>query len=606
MINDPMSQMAQAQKLSIPQLQQALRDGTINPQVGQIVLASKIKQDKEAKTAMAAQMPKQPPVAQQNMMYGVTPGIDTMPTNLPVAGMAGGGIIAFDEGGHIPHFDGTDGSQVVDPYWEAQRLAEIERAPYVEKYQDVAYFPHRTLNKSANYLTSSVGDAFGNMRDKNTMVIDPETGRPISKYELKRKLSNATGKDAADQYRANGKLDAPTNQSFNLLSDTKSSSVNPNQVTANFMADANKPDTANPLAAGATRGDSETQGMTEAEIRAMYKDSGAPGGAGAGKGNPGIGGFQIKAPTFDDSYLQKALAGDKNPATGQPWTPEELRDKRRTEDTAAGVDRNIFKTQRGELDKKKEDLEKSSSLDEAMPWFALSERLGQAPKPGESAITSYSSALLNAAKVKGEITDKKEAKLDKIRTESNGLAIAQNQFAQVEASGDRQAIQAAQDKLDNHYKALSDFGIKKSEANALAEAESKKLAVQYAMNQNSVGATIYAADKAERNISQMAMQIQLDAAKAGTPITKSEAIKQAYANSNPGFGSIEQRDIASQRTLLSNQYKEIAKDVTLSTNDKAKQLKAIQAKIDALGSGGSPMAAIPNDISDIMSQYSKG
>ena len=49
MINDPMSQMAQAQKLSIPQLQQALRDGTINPQVGQIVLASKIKKDKDDK-----------------------------------------------------------------------------------------------------------------------------------------------------------------------------------------------------------------------------------------------------------------------------------------------------------------------------------------------------------------------------------------------------------------------------------------------------------------------------------------------------------------------------------------------------------------------------
>jgi len=77
-----MSQMADAQKLTITQLQQALRNGTIDPQVGQIVLASKIKQAKEAKLAMATQAPKQPPVVEQNLAYGA--GVDALPSNFAI------------------------------------------------------------------------------------------------------------------------------------------------------------------------------------------------------------------------------------------------------------------------------------------------------------------------------------------------------------------------------------------------------------------------------------------------------------------------------------------------------------------------------------------
>ena len=596
MINDPMSQMAQAQKLSIPQLQQALRDGTINPQVGQIVLASKINQDKQAKNAMAAQAPKQPPVTQQDMAYGQ--GVPSLPTNLPPAGMAGGGIIAFDEGGYVPRYSGeTDGSQVIDPYGEAISNAWVPKA-----YMDAATFAPRMLDKGTRYLSNSVGDAFTHMRDKDTMVIDPDTNMPISKYNLYRKLSNKVGKEAASQYSNNGKLSTPANPSFNLLGDNNASSVNPNQVTANFMADAKTPSAeVNPLAAGATHGNlSADQSQTEADIRAQYAGSNAP--RGGPQGNAGIGGFQIKAPTFDDTYLQKITAGDINPATGQPWTPEEITAKRRAEEEKAGI-KDIYSGQESELQALKEKYAKGSKLDEAMPWFAAAEALGRQPKTGEapqSAIGSFVSGLGAYGKTASELSDKQEAKLDKIRTETNQLAQAKNAYAQAQLNGDRTEIKSAEDTLNSHYKALSDFGIKKTEAEALADAETKKIQAQLLMNQNNVGATIYAADKAERNVNQVAMQIQLDAAKAGTPISKSEAVKQAYSVINPGFGATAERDTASQRKALTDAINKLQTKYPIGMQmkpDDLAQYKKWTQQLAALngGAGVADAGAAPTD-----------
>ena len=584
--------MAQASKLSITQLQQAIKNGTVPSYIGVPLLQQKIKESQQAKQAMAAQQPQQPPVAQQVMQQAESQGVDTLPSNLPVQGMAGGGIIAFDEGGE---------AKDPDPYgyWAEQKRAEKARAPYVEGYKDMALAPYRILNKSADYLTSSIGDAFGNMRDKNTMVIDPDTGKPISKYELKRKTANAVGKDAATQYRATGNLDAPTNQPF---------SITPRPL--GDVSGALKSGEVNPLMAGATRGESaqanQGQGQSEAEIRAQYAGSNAP--RGGPQGNAGIDAFRIKPAQFDDTYLQKIVEGDNNPATGKPWTPEEITAKRRAEEEKAGI-KDIYGGQESDLAKLKDKYEKGSKLDEAMPWLAFAEQVTKPTKAGEappSFIGSLLGGAATAGRVKGELTDKQEAKLDKIRVEANQLAQAKNAFAQAQINGDRAEIKSAEDTLNSHYKAFSDFGMKKSEADALAEAETKKMQLQNTMNERSVGATYYAADKAERNVNQVAMQIQLDNAKAGTPISKSEATKQAYAVINPGFGAIDQRDIASQRTTLSNQLKELRKDIMLAPEVRAKQIKLLEAKINALDSGASPMAAIPEDVSAIMSQYSKG
>ena len=87
--------MADAEKLSIPQLQKSIQDGIIPAYVGVPLLQDKMRQEK---AKAVPQQPAQPPIAQQVMAEAAQHGIDSAPSNLPV-GMAGGGIVAFDDGG---------------------------------------------------------------------------------------------------------------------------------------------------------------------------------------------------------------------------------------------------------------------------------------------------------------------------------------------------------------------------------------------------------------------------------------------------------------------------------------------------------------------------
>jgi hypothetical protein len=101
MIGNLMSRMADAEKLSIPQLQKSIQDGIIPAYVGVPLLQDKMRQEK---AKAVPQQPAQPPIAQQVMAEAAQHGIDSAPSNLPV-GMAGGGIVAFA---------GEDGSLVED------------------------------------------------------------------------------------------------------------------------------------------------------------------------------------------------------------------------------------------------------------------------------------------------------------------------------------------------------------------------------------------------------------------------------------------------------------------------------------------------------------
>ena len=95
MIGSLMSRMADAEKLSIPQLQKSIQDGIIPAYVGVPLLQDKMQKEK---AKAVPQQPAQPPIAQQVMAEAAQHGIDSAPSNLPV-GMAGGGIVAFDDGG---------------------------------------------------------------------------------------------------------------------------------------------------------------------------------------------------------------------------------------------------------------------------------------------------------------------------------------------------------------------------------------------------------------------------------------------------------------------------------------------------------------------------
>lgn len=100
MIGSLMSRMGEAQKLSIPQLQQAIQNGTLPPYVGIPLLQEKMQQHKQAQ---AMQAPQEAPIAQQVMQEADAVekqrGLAQLQSNLPAEGYADGGIIAFADGG---------------------------------------------------------------------------------------------------------------------------------------------------------------------------------------------------------------------------------------------------------------------------------------------------------------------------------------------------------------------------------------------------------------------------------------------------------------------------------------------------------------------------
>jgi hypothetical protein len=115
MINSLMSRMADAEKLSIPQLQKSIQNGVIPAYVGVPLLQDKLK---EARAKAAPQQPAQPPIAQQVLAEAAQHGIDSAPSNLPTQ-MAGGGIVAFS---------GEDGSLVEDDDEEYGGMSDSEKA----------------------------------------------------------------------------------------------------------------------------------------------------------------------------------------------------------------------------------------------------------------------------------------------------------------------------------------------------------------------------------------------------------------------------------------------------------------------------------------------
>jgi len=102
MIGSLMSRMADAEKLSVSQLNAAVKDGTLPAYVGVPLIQEKMRAE-QAAHAMVAQNQAQPPIAKQIMEQAdLTTGLEKLQSNLPAEGYAGGGIVAFADGGLAP------------------------------------------------------------------------------------------------------------------------------------------------------------------------------------------------------------------------------------------------------------------------------------------------------------------------------------------------------------------------------------------------------------------------------------------------------------------------------------------------------------------------
>ena len=121
--------------VGMPELQKAVMgmDPRIKPFEALAELQTRVKREK-MKQSMQAQNPQQQPVAQQALAEAASlqnpymSGLGGAPVESPV-GMAGGGIVAFQEGGDVPKFAGPQGSMVYAPYGFANTADNTQYTP---------------------------------------------------------------------------------------------------------------------------------------------------------------------------------------------------------------------------------------------------------------------------------------------------------------------------------------------------------------------------------------------------------------------------------------------------------------------------------------------
>jgi hypothetical protein len=125
-------------KYSIQQLTQAVQNGTLPAYIGVPIIQDKVQEQKKLQMMQHAQQAPQnaPPIAQQIMQEAR--GVEALPTNLPQQ-YAGGGIIAFEEGGEVERYQ-NKGYVYETPYdrmnRENRERAEAEKAARLADLQE--------------------------------------------------------------------------------------------------------------------------------------------------------------------------------------------------------------------------------------------------------------------------------------------------------------------------------------------------------------------------------------------------------------------------------------------------------------------------------------
>lgn len=117
MIGSALGRIAMAEKMSVNQLKEALQNKTLPAYIAIPLIEEKMNMQERMRSSAVMQQaqPTPPPIADRVMQRAEAAGIDRLPSNLaPTRDMAGGGIIAFEDGGEVPRFAGKDGS-LIDP-----------------------------------------------------------------------------------------------------------------------------------------------------------------------------------------------------------------------------------------------------------------------------------------------------------------------------------------------------------------------------------------------------------------------------------------------------------------------------------------------------------
>ena len=200
-----LKQVAMAEKLSVPQLQQAVKNGTIESWIAIPMIQERMKDQKQAQMAAAAQQQQPPKVAEQVLMAAAQQGLDGLPTNLPQE-YAAGGIIGYAEGGDTDEAYQDYLDDLEEQEFEQYAEAMLNRTPDVEKglraapsmsYGQVQGAPLRAARAPA--AQESQYDASGHKYDTIANEYSKEIGLPsnLGRYMLHRETGGLKNPETA-------------------------------------------------------------------------------------------------------------------------------------------------------------------------------------------------------------------------------------------------------------------------------------------------------------------------------------------------------------------------------------------------------------------------
>ena len=166
-----LKQVAMAEKMSVPQLQQAVQNGTIKSWIGIPMIQDRMQEQEKAQMEQAAAQPQPPKVAEQVMAKAAQQGLEGLPTNLPQQ-YAHGGIIAMAEGGEVDdayeqYLEDAEEAEF-EKYAEAMAGKSLNKTPDAEQglraapsmsYGQVQGVSPRNANIPTGGVVSLIGDA---------------------------------------------------------------------------------------------------------------------------------------------------------------------------------------------------------------------------------------------------------------------------------------------------------------------------------------------------------------------------------------------------------------------------------------------------------------
>jgi hypothetical protein len=416
---NPMGGVPQYMAIAALQYQNEIENSKPMPPPQGTVKDEVIQKAVQPRMPMQAQLPPQPeqPQAQQPVMQAAHGGLAELhvPDHMfQEKHMAGGGIVAFDGGGEVPHFDGTDGSLVTDNMTQEQFLAlpPETRARIVQSIND-----QRTIMKPFSAFNDFLGGPYNAAAAATTGIANavgiPRLGRALGIYgpDVTRVEVPRVGTGTATPFYDKYRNDVTEKDYVASLPKTMGSEGMP------YVSDK------------ATRKALTAQNAEKLGITAPTTTPPAAGPknrAPAGPAAPTT--SDVSADATSDKYKIPGLGMTMDEYAGTEPTEQSAIDAVKNMNKAFGVNEGLYDTQRQRFKTQEEDLNKQKGL---AGWMALA-------KAGfETAAGSSHSALQNIAAggVKGlaeynTTLDKLQDRKEKLDTAMFNLDDAQNKFRQ--------------------------------------------------------------------------------------------------------------------------------------------------------------------------------